>query len=88
LYATIALCTQQLSPQAQATLCALAIFPPKPHSFSEEAALVISKQPRETLDELWDAGLLENWGSGRYTLHQIVATYARARTKSQWDNSG
>ncbi|HEX3643609.1 MAG TPA: hypothetical protein VHV10_20160, partial [Ktedonobacteraceae bacterium] len=67
--------------------CALAIFPPKPHSFSEEAALVISQQPRETLDELWDAGLLENWGSGRYTLHQIVATYARAWTKSQWETA-
>jgi ATP/maltotriose-dependent transcriptional regulator MalT len=29
------------------------------------------------LDELWDAGLLENRGIGRYTLHQTIADYVR-----------
>lgn len=79
LYAPIAICDQQLSPQAQAALRTLAIFPPKPQSFSEEAALAISQQPRETLDELCVTGLLEYWGSGRYSLHQTIADYARAR---------
>lgn len=75
LYATITTCDQQLTPQAHAALRALAIFLPKPHSFSEEAALVISQQPRETLDELCNAGLLECWGPRRYSLHQTIADY-------------
>ena len=78
LYSAIAVCTEQLSPEALATLGALAIFPPKPHSFSEEAALVISQQPREMLDELCDSGLLECWRPGRYSLHQTVACYVRS----------
>jgi transcriptional regulator with XRE-family HTH domain len=77
LYAAIALCDQQLSPEAHAALCTLAIFPPKPQSFSEEAALAMSQQPREILDTLWTAGLLENWRPSRYSLHQTIADYAR-----------
>lgn len=87
LYAAITICAQQLTPQAQATLNALAIFPPKPQSFSEEAALAMSRQSRETLDELYNAGLLENWGPGRYCLHPTVANYARTRARSQWSNN-
>jgi hypothetical protein len=77
LYTAIAICDQQLSPEAHAALCALAVFPPKPQSFSEEAALAMSQQPREILDILGSAGLLENWGSSRYSLHQTIADYAR-----------
>ncbi|HEY4033074.1 MAG TPA: NB-ARC domain-containing protein [Ktedonobacteraceae bacterium] len=84
LYSAIAMCIEQLSQEALATLCALAIFPPKPHSFSEEAALAISQQPREILDELWNAGLLECWGPGRYSLHQAIVHYARTSVKSPW----
>jgi hypothetical protein len=87
LYAVIAICTQQLSPQAHESLCALAVFPPKPHCFSEEAALIMSRQPKEALKELWNAGLLEHWGPMHYTLHQTVVDYVRASTKSQWNNS-
>ncbi len=83
LYATIALCAQQLNPLAQATLDALAILPPKPQSFSEDAALAISRQPRETLDELCNAGLLENLGPSRYCLHPTVANYVRTRASFQ-----
>jgi hypothetical protein len=66
-----------ISPYAHAALCALAVFPPKPQSFSQETALAMGRQPREVLEELCDVGLLENWGSGRYTLHQAVADYTR-----------
>ena len=76
LYATIAMCDQWLSPQAHAALRALTIFPPKSYSFSKETALAVSDQPGEALDELWEAGLLESWGPGRYTLQQTVADYA------------
>ncbi len=83
LHAAIAISDQQLSPQAHATLCALSVFSPKPNSFSEEAALVVSQQPVEMLDALWDAGLLESCGPARYTLHQTIADYARTQAKDQ-----
>src|SRR6266571_4761688 len=62
LYAAITISARQLSPQIHAALCALAIFPAKPNSFSEEAALAVSQEPVETLDALWDVGLLESSG--------------------------
>jgi transcriptional regulator with XRE-family HTH domain len=60
--AAIAISDQQLNPQAHDTLCALSVFPAKPNTFSEEAALAVSQQPVEMLDMLWDAGLLESQG--------------------------
>jgi transcriptional regulator with XRE-family HTH domain len=79
LYSAITLSVQQLDPQSQEMLAALAIFPPKPNSFSEEAALAVTQASVEALDALWDAGLLESSGAGRYTLHQTIVEYARAR---------
>lgn len=84
LCAAIAICDQRLSPEAHAALCSLSVFPPKSHSFSREAALAVSHQTIEALDELWEAGLLESWGPGRYTLQQTVADYACAKAKSPW----
>ena len=34
-------------------------------------------EPIELLDELWDAGLLESNGPGRYCLHQTIVNYAQ-----------
>jgi tetratricopeptide (TPR) repeat protein/DNA-binding XRE family transcriptional regulator len=81
LYTAIAISDQQLSPQAHDTLCALSVFPPKPNTFSEEAALAVSQKSVEMLDALWDAGLLESQGPKRYTLQQTIADYARTRAK-------
>jgi len=81
LYATIAISDQQLSPQAHDTLCALSVFPPKPNTFSEDAALAVSQKSVEMLDALWDAGLLESSGPRRYSLQQIIADYARTQAK-------
>ena len=78
LQAVIGISDQQVSTEAQATLRALAVFPPKPNTFSEAAACVVSAMPVETLDILTDAGLLESSGPERYTLHQTIADYARA----------
>jgi len=86
LYAIIAICAQRLSRQAHAALCALAVFPPKPRSFSEQAALMMSCQPREVLEELWVAGLLESWEPRRYTLHQTVVDYVRTCITPQYCN--
>jgi tetratricopeptide (TPR) repeat protein/transcriptional regulator with XRE-family HTH domain len=111
LYAAIAISAQRLSPPAQRALCALSVFPAKPASFTEEAALAVVgimpstdpvpsinsapilesvgivrdcgpvsgvwPEPIELLDELWDAGLLESNGPGRYCLHQTIVNYAQ-----------
>ena len=72
---------QQLEKAARAALYALSVFPPKPNSFSEEAALAVAACTEKTLDSLTDAGLLESVGSDRYTLHQTIADYARVHLK-------
>lgn len=79
LQTVIGMSDQQVSEEARATLRALAVFPPKPNTFSEEAAIAVSTLPVEALDELTDAGLLEISGLERYTLHQTIADYARAQ---------
>lgn len=80
LYAAVAMSVEQLSTQARHVLGTLTVFPPKPNTFSEEAALIVSQAEVETLDELWDIGLLESNGPGRYMLHQVVASYAHAQS--------
>jgi tetratricopeptide (TPR) repeat protein/transcriptional regulator with XRE-family HTH domain len=81
LHAVITISARQLSFQDHAALCALTVFPPKPNSFSEEAALAVCQQPIETLEALWDAGLLESSGRWRYTLHRTIADYAQTQTQ-------
>ena len=79
LQSVIAVTDKQLSVEARSALYALAVFPPKPNNFSEEAALVITAESIEALDALSDAGLLESSGADRYTLHQVIADYARVQ---------
>jgi tetratricopeptide (TPR) repeat protein/transcriptional regulator with XRE-family HTH domain len=77
---------------------ALSIFPPKPESFSEAAALVVADCTHGELDELLDAGLLQphtvsgkghldadrdRLGADRYSLHQVIADYARLHLSGQ-----
>jgi transcriptional regulator with XRE-family HTH domain len=65
----------RLDEQVQYTLCQLSVFPARPNSFSEEAALVVCGTSVEALDALVDAGLLEVASPGRYTLHATIADY-------------
>jgi tetratricopeptide (TPR) repeat protein/transcriptional regulator with XRE-family HTH domain len=83
LQAVIAISAQHLSKPAHAMLHTLTIFPSKPNSFSEEAATAIGQEPVETLDELWESGLLEASGPGRYTLHQTIVDYIRLQGDDQ-----
>ncbi|HJT56630.1 MAG TPA: tetratricopeptide repeat protein [Ktedonobacteraceae bacterium] len=76
LEAIITVSEQQLDEQARLALRSLAVFPAKPNTFSEEAALAVCGVNCETLDVLNDAGLLQSSGPGRYTLHQTIADYA------------
>lgn len=82
LQAAIAISDQQLDESAQDALRSLSVFPAKPDTFSEEAALAITALPPDVLDRLSDAGLLESSGPGRYTLHQTIADYARLQQNS------
>jgi tetratricopeptide (TPR) repeat protein len=77
LQAVIGISDETLDDTARRALRALAVFPAKPNTFSEEAALAVADVPVETLDVLADRGLLESGGPGRYTLHQTIADYAR-----------
>ncbi|MBV7333608.1 hypothetical protein KFU94_36315 [Chloroflexi bacterium TSY] len=79
LEAVIAVSDEALDQPSQYTLRALSVFPPKPNTFSEEAALAVTGQTKDILDRLTDAGLLEYSGNGRYTLHQTIADYARLK---------
>ncbi|MGB0383983.1 MAG: NB-ARC domain-containing protein [Ardenticatenaceae bacterium] len=74
--AIIAISYEALNEASRRTLRALSVFPPKPNSFSEEAAEVVSDESVETLDTLYDYGLLEYIAPERYTLHQTIADYA------------
>ncbi|GHO82452.1 helix-turn-helix domain-containing protein [Dictyobacter formicarum] len=83
LQAVIGASDNQLENDARNTLYALSIFPAKPNSFSEQAALAVGDTSTETLDTLIDAGLLESYGPGRYTLHQTIVDYAKTQQKDR-----
>jgi tetratricopeptide (TPR) repeat protein/transcriptional regulator with XRE-family HTH domain len=78
LHSVIAVTDQLLPPEAQQALYALAVFPPKPNSFSEEAALAVIACDVEYLDMLIDSGLIEfTSSSGRYAIHQTISNYVQ-----------
>ncbi len=77
LEASIGLSVANLNPAAQQMLRAISVFPSKPESFEEGAALDVSGGDAEALDSLVDVGLVESIGNGRYQLHQTIADYAR-----------
>jgi tetratricopeptide (TPR) repeat protein/transcriptional regulator with XRE-family HTH domain len=77
LHSVIAVTDQLLSSETRQALYSLAVFPPKPNSFSEEAALAVIDCDVDNLDLLVDSSLLEYTASGRYTIHQTISDYAR-----------
>jgi tetratricopeptide (TPR) repeat protein len=83
LQSIISVTDQLLVAQDSQALYALATFPPKPNSFSEEAALAVANCAAETIDLLNDIGLLESSSPGRYALHQTIADYARVHLAAQ-----
>jgi tetratricopeptide (TPR) repeat protein/transcriptional regulator with XRE-family HTH domain len=85
-YAAIALSDRYLDQQAQLALRALAVFPAKPHSFSEEAALFVAETTTEVLNTLTDTSLLEVTEAERYTLHQTIADYGKLQQKAMLDS--
>ena len=76
LQATIDLTDAGLDPAAHQALLNLALFAPKPNTFSEAAALAVIDAPVGILDTLVDQGLVESIAPDRYTIHQTIADYA------------
>ncbi len=72
----IAVSIQHLPPDVRKTLSYLALVPAKPNSFPEDLATALTPNAEEALNELMDAGLVENYGDNRYTLHKTIADYA------------
>ncbi len=83
LQSVFAVTVRQLDPQIRHALYALSIFPAKPNTFSEKAALYVANCGVDTLDMLSDAGLLESSDNERYTLHQTIADYARMHLRDK-----
>ena len=63
---------EALSPTLQQGLAALALFNPKPNSFSEVAAERVALLTCEAIDQLNGSGLLESVSAGRFSLHQAI----------------
>lgn len=68
---------------AQDAFYTLALFPPKPATFSEESICVVGNISPETLDLLVDSGLVESDSPGRYHIHPTIAAYARLRERAR-----
>jgi tetratricopeptide (TPR) repeat protein len=76
LQAAIDISVQALDDVSKSALSALSLLPPKPNSFSEEAALVTASVSEATLDHLVDFGLLESREPDRYTLNRSISESA------------
>lgn len=69
---------ENLQERPRAALRDLGVFPPKPNSFSGEAAKYVAGADDDTLTALVEAGLaeLDDPATKRYTLHQTIADFA------------
>ena len=77
LLSVIAISEETLDPKTRQVFHALSVFPPKPNTFSERAALAVTEASLDCLDTLTDYGLLEFVAPDRYTLHPTLSEYAR-----------
>lgn len=80
---SIEMSERQLDKLTQGAFYLLSVFPAKPHTFSEEAALAVTAAPPSVLDKLSDIGLLESSEPGRYCIHQVILDYASIYLKDE-----
>ena len=74
------------SDEARRAILNLAIFRPKPNTFSKDIARQVAGTEPVVLYDLSDIGLIEHYGDGEYTMHRVIAEYARTKlplTESQ-----
>jgi tetratricopeptide (TPR) repeat protein len=78
---------EAIDDNAKITLQILSLFPPKPNSFSTEAALTVLGKAEEEIDALiplFNFQLLEtNEDSSRFMLNTTIAEYARKKITAQ-----
>ena len=87
----IASSVSRLSKTTQAMLMCLSLFPAKPFTFFESAAIAVSEGTFADIDLLVSAGLLETrnaFGNSditedQYTVHQSICDFARQQLESQ-----
>jgi transcriptional regulator with XRE-family HTH domain len=85
--AVIGMSESMLDETSRQALFALSVFPAKPNTFSEEAALATAAVRAETLDHLVDSGLVQITAQGNYQLHQTIADYVRSRPSTTMTGS-
>ncbi len=74
-----------LDVNSQKMLRALSIFPAKPNTFSEGAASAVAATLGKIFrDQLVDAGLVEDVGGDRYTLHQTISSFAFSKLNREY----
>ncbi len=66
-----------LDESSRQALYSLSILPPKPSSFIEPLALAVMEKTADTLDILYDSGLIEVVPPDRYTLHQVISDFGQ-----------
>lgn len=77
LEAVIGVRYEALDDDSRKMLRALSIFPPKPNTFSEDAASAVAATSGKIFrDQLVDAGLVEDVSGDRYTLHKTIRDFA------------
>jgi len=76
---------QAYGEMASHALYAASVFPPKPNTFSAEAAQAVSGVSAEVFYKLWNFGLLENPSAERFTLHQTISDYAKVQLAKNQD---
>jgi tetratricopeptide (TPR) repeat protein/transcriptional regulator with XRE-family HTH domain len=74
---------ERLDERSRQALSALAVFPPKPDTFSEEAALAVAAVDADVLDYLTDVGMIEIGQQGRYQMHQVISDYERLQGRNR-----
>jgi len=77
LLAAIEVSDKVLKEDESKALRSLAVFPAKPNTFSEEAAMSVADSSPATIYSLSDWGLLEDRGEDRYTIHPTIVDYAQ-----------
>lgn len=84
LLAAVAWCYGHVAEDERRALLALSLFPPKPNSFSADAARAVAgENAAAAVERLVSYSLLEPGGAGRYAIHRAVSGYLKRLPESR-----
>jgi tetratricopeptide (TPR) repeat protein len=75
--ASISVSFTHLTTEQQQALASLALFPPKPNTFSLDAALGALRISEEAWQGLLNCGLIDSAGEDRFAVHQVIHDFLR-----------